>query len=248
MRALNEFVEALDGAKDIETLNRVFQRAIEAVGMKTFGYAWLWPGRLDRVTSSQFHDKCVMGTTYPGGWRERYREQGYFSIDPIIAACRTSLMPIVWDSLRGRETPRGDPVVLGEAADFGLTRGFTVPVHSPKGENAIVSLASDESQKAFEARLRADQHQLHLMAIHFHAHVEANFALPEAHAPVKLSPREVECLRWTADGKTAWEISMILGISENTVNFHLKKSMGKLDVHSKTHAVAKAVSLGLTTL
>ena len=37
---------------------------------------------------------------------------------------------------------------------------------------------------------------------------------------LKLSPRELECLKWAAAGKTAWETSIILDISEGTVKFH----------------------------
>ncbi len=44
---------------------------------------------------------------------------------------------------------------------------------------------------------------------------------------VQLTPREIECTHWAAQGKTSWEISIILGISERTVNFHLTNSMQK---------------------
>ena len=63
--------------------------------------------------------------------------------------------------------------------------------------------------------------------------------------PIPLTDREVEILRWTAIGKTAWEIGSILKISERTVNFHLQNLMGKFGVHNKTHAAAKAMSIGL---
>ena len=54
-----------------------------------------------------------------------------------------------------------------------------------------------------------------------------------------------EVLRWTSEGKSAWEVSVILGMSEHTVNFHLRNLMAKLDVTSKHQAVLKAMSLGL---
>ncbi len=245
MRALKDFVEDLDSAEDLDAINRVFQRAIEKAGMKTFGYARINATRMDLVSSSQFHEHFVQGTTYPAGWRDRYKEMRYYTVDPIIAACRSRLMPIIWESLRLKDRPQEEVVVLGEAREFGLTRGFSVPIHTPTGEKAIISLASDESSADFRARIERYQHDLHLMAIHYHAAMEAHAATRPAEPKIKLSPREQECLKWTADGKTAWEISKILSISENTVNFHLKNAMGKLGVHSKTHAVARAVSLGI---
>jgi LuxR family transcriptional regulator, activator of conjugal transfer of Ti plasmids len=62
---------------------------------------------------------------------------------------------------------------------------------------------------------------------------------------IRLSHRELECLTWTAKGKTTWDIAMILEISEHTVNYHIKNAMKKLDAHSRTVAVVKAVRFGL---
>src|SRR5215468_7627378 len=62
---------------------------------------------------------------------------------------------------------------------------------------------------------------------------------------VDLSPREKDCLRWTAQGKSSWDIGMILTISENTVNFHVKNAIRKLDATNRIVAVIKAIRLGL---
>lgn len=60
-----------------------------------------------------------------------------------------------------------------------------------------------------------------------------------------LTNRETECLSWTAAGKTSWEISVILGISESTATFHLRNASIKLKASNRTHSVAKALHLGL---
>jgi len=60
-----------------------------------------------------------------------------------------------------------------------------------------------------------------------------------------LTTRETECLRWIANGKTSSEIAILLSIAESTVNFHLKNTFGKLNASNRSHAVAKAVALGL---
>jgi LuxR family quorum-sensing system transcriptional regulator CciR len=61
----------------------------------------------------------------------------------------------------------------------------------------------------------------------------------------RLTERERECLSWSAQGKSAWATSMILGVSENTVNFHLKSAMRKLGTTNRVQAVAIAVRAGL---
>ncbi|MGY3034079.1 DNA-binding CsgD family transcriptional regulator [Bradyrhizobium sp. USDA 4354] len=44
---------------------------------------------------------------------------------------------------------------------------------------------------------------------------------------VVLSERERQCLRWVEKGKSSWSIGVILKVSENTVNFHIKNAMAK---------------------
>ncbi|TIV59219.1 MAG: helix-turn-helix transcriptional regulator [Mesorhizobium sp.] len=60
-----------------------------------------------------------------------------------------------------------------------------------------------------------------------------------------LSPREKECILWTAKGKSSWEIGQIIGISVNTVNFHIKNAMRKLDTGSRTTAAIIAIKSGI---
>ena len=67
--------------------------------------------------------------------------------------------------------------------------------------------------------------------------------LPEAE--VMLSNREIEILRWTAEGKTSSEVADILRIAERTVNFHINNAMVKLNANNKTAAVIRASVLGL---
>lgn len=60
-----------------------------------------------------------------------------------------------------------------------------------------------------------------------------------------LTPRMIECLRWQALGKSAWATGKILGVSEYTVNFHVKKAMRLLGTESRVHAIARAAKYGL---
>lgn len=62
---------------------------------------------------------------------------------------------------------------------------------------------------------------------------------------VRLSPREAEVLTWTAEGKTCFEISLMLNIAEETVRTHVKNACQRLDAANKVQAVAVAMTLGL---
>ena len=87
---------------------------------------------------------------------------------------------------------------------------------------------------------------LQLFAVHAQD-AALRILVPAAAQPERpqLTPRELECLRWTMDGKTAWEVGEILGISERTAVLHLNNGMHKLDCTNKHQAVLKALRLGL---
>lgn len=108
--------------------------------------------------------------------------------------------------------------------------------------------ATPAESGSFDKLYRASQYDMHLLAIYSHAAVSRFIDDPAPAAEVRLSPRERECLRWTARGKTAWEISEILKLSQGTVTWHLNNAKAKLGVYGKSHAVVKALMLGLIAL
>jgi PAS domain S-box-containing protein len=59
-----------------------------------------------------------------------------------------------------------------------------------------------------------------------------------------LSPREREVLGLLAEGNTSAEVGILLGVAEETVQTHVRRSMAKLDARSRTQAVASAIRLG----
>jgi len=89
--------------------------------------------------------------------------------------------------------------------------------------------------------------ELQLFAVHAQDAAFRIFA-PQPAAAIQtalLTPRELEALRWTMDGKTAWEVGVIMSISERTAVLHLQNAMHKLDSVNKHQAVIKALRLGL---
>jgi LuxR family quorum sensing-dependent transcriptional regulator len=64
---------------------------------------------------------------------------------------------------------------------------------------------------------------------------------------IPLSKREREALQWAAEGKTEWEIGAILGLSEHTAEKFIRSARAKLHAGNRTHAVARAIRLGLIT-
>ena len=84
---------------------------------------------------------------------------------------------------------------------------------------------------------RSDLHQALIRVV---ASLEARRWMPDP----GFTPREREVLKWVKDGKTAWDISQILSISERTVKFHVQNIMRKVNATNKAQAVAICVENG----
>lgn len=77
-----------------------------------------------------------------------------------------------------------------------------------------------------------------ICAYHLANFGENIFAINKRH---QLTEREVECLSWIAEGKTSDEISLIIGISRNTVNNYITSIMKKTSTKTRSEAIAHAV-------
>jgi DNA-binding NarL/FixJ family response regulator len=72
---------------------------------------------------------------------------------------------------------------------------------------------------------------------------------PDDRAPAEpLTPRELQVLELLAEGLSNKGIAARLGISDQTVKFHVASIAGKLDAPSRTAIVRRAVRLGVLTL
>ncbi len=178
--------------------------------------------------------------SYPQSWMERYHQQNYAAIDPAVLNGLRSTEMVVWsDALFGKGS-----VLWGEAREWGLRVGATLPIRTPDGGLSLLSVARESTAISLVER---EEIRLRLRCI-----IElVTMRLGELGHPstqseqLELSAREREILQWTADGKSSGEIAVILSISVNTVNFHLKVIQKKFGAANKTLAAAYAAVLGL---
>jgi len=182
---------------------------------------------------------------YPDEWQEHYVQMGYDRIDPIIKKSRKALGAFRWsEAYNDVSTTEVERRFFDEAATFGLKSGISVPLHGPGVGFAIMSFARPSCRELQNRTIT----YLQLAALHFHLRAAGAVKSRCIEEAPNLSQREQECILWAARGKSSWDIGVILGISENTVNFHIKKVLRKLDVGSRTVAALKAASLGIIEL
>lgn len=182
---------------------------------------------------------------YPDEWQERYIHLGYDKIDPVVKTSRKRAGAFRWSEVyNDTSTTEDERRVFDEAATFGLRSGISVPLHGPDGSFAIMSFAQSCEREFHYGTIT----YLQLAAFHFHLKVTKLAISSGREEGPHLSLREKECLLWIARGKSSWEIGKILGISINTVNFHIKKIKVKLDTSNRTLAALKAIKSGIIEL
>lgn len=185
--------------------------------------------------------KTVLLSNYSKQWQERYAQENYLSIDPTVAHALTSIQPLIWsDHLFEDCRPFWE-----EARGHGLRIGWAQSSFDAKGVAGMLSLArSNEALSA--AELQHISHKMSWLVQAAHTGMASLQASQQpAQMPIKLTPREIEVLRWTADGKTSSEVGEIMHITERTVNFHVNNSLEKLGTANKTAGVLKAAILRL---
>jgi DNA-binding CsgD family transcriptional regulator len=189
------------------------------------------------------HLPPAIAVNFPAQWCDRYFERKYYAMDPVVTRTPTLSGPFLWDRLADRcQLHPSEQVVLNEGREAGLKHGISVPLFGPRGQVSVMSFASQ-----FDDADPLDR-MSHLNALAWQFHVAFKEIAPSAQISkpiIQLSRREADCLRWTAEGKSSWDIGMILSISENTVNFHIKNAMRKLGTTSRTVAVVTAIHLNL---
>ena len=180
---------------------------------------------------------------WPLGWHERYLERHYLDDDPIIKRLRTSDKPFGWHEVDvERRKDGGAYTIMMEAGEFDLRAGFNIPIRSLKGQLATVMFAGDRFELAWD-----DRPALLLVAIYAHDKMREIMGVRPLHPSQQrpLTPREIEVLKWTAEGKTSQDIADILSVSLPTVQSHMTNLCRKLDVVNRAQATARAVRWGI---
>jgi DNA-binding CsgD family transcriptional regulator len=180
----------------------------------------------------------------PPGYAEAINDVPSMRRDPVMQHCRRHSVPIIWDQTT--YTSQGLGELWEEQARFGYRTGIAMALHLPEGRHFAMGVERDQPLPTDGGELTRLVADLQLFAVHAQdaALRVLSPAAPQPERP-QLTPRELEALRWTMEGKTAWEVGAILGISERTAVLHVTNAMHKLDCASKHQAVLKALRLGL---
>ncbi len=240
--ALKTFETAGQSSKLIEAFMAI-ARPFSAIGMVAADF------------SASERSDLLLYTSMPDVFTPLDEASPWWSDDPVVARLsngemRPFTVEEAWKDPLPSAADRWE--ALSEA---GINRGYCFPTSRPDYIGGVIIFLDPNDAEKLNDHLNG----FHILSTYLHAFMTDLDPEPGApgiirntlrHRPKpgrrsKLSPREVECLRWCALGKTAEEIAGIEGISAHTVRGYLKSALAKLDSRTQAQAVARAIRYGV---
>src|SRR5215472_668482 len=224
-----EFVNRVGGAASVASTEHSFSEFLATSGFVSYAI-----GRV--VAAERFEQGGQVWVLSPHGWLNHWSKQRYAKVEPTAWYWRKhpDHHVVKWTDVRKEHCgPR--PRLMDEARDFGLHEGLAVALKLPAGDFATAVVGTEASEIS----------SLDAAAVSFASIVcvsrIAQLMDAKRRRTAELTARQRECLTWAACGKTDWEISQILALSQRTVQEHLGRCVTKLGASNRAHAVAIAV-------
>ena len=240
MGQFDDTLQFIDDLEHTDTPEGVCQLLLGVT--RNYGLTALMAGTVPRPGTPKNQQKShVMLCEWPEQWLERYVARNYVDQDPVVTYMKRSPSLVQWRNaaIELQIGPTGQRV-MGDAGEFKLKDGLAFPLITIEGTVVMVSLGGEAVDISPEG--------LGVLSLTSTYAIGRAMRLHNEHAIFDqrpdLTPRETECLKWAAEGKSEWEISQILGISEHTSEKHLLNAKRKLGAVNRVHAVAEAIRLG----
>jgi len=234
---LKDYQDVADAA-DLPTLESRLVRFANDLGFGIISGALVVEHGAGRV--STFH----LGNT-PEAFQSTFQSTDVGKRDPVMRRLKRLSAPFVYDQSMYVSEEAGD--LWEMQALFGYKTGIAMALHLPGGKHFVMGVDRDQPLPGDDALVTRMMADLQLLAVHAQE-TAVRLLVPQSvevqYLP-RLTDREIEILKWTSEGKSAWAVGQILNISEHNVKYHIKRILMKLAVGSKHQAAAKAKSLGL---
>ncbi|MDI7861519.1 LuxR family transcriptional regulator [Rhizobiaceae bacterium n13] len=232
---IERHVEEISGLRTQFDVFRFMRKLTEAYGARAFMVL-----NLPAASACEFASSTVL-SSWPAEMLAICDQEGLGAESPVLDHLRRSTLPFVVnvpELAKGRRDGK-DELVIALCERFRLPRGACFPTFDASGMRGAVSFMGDRELFSFRETM-----ELGFFAQHIYDRL-AEIRKQDAKVTDTLTEREIDCLTWTAAGKTSVEISEILSLSEHTVNHYLNRAAKKLDTVNRTQAVARALRIGL---
>ncbi|MEX3773961.1 autoinducer binding domain-containing protein [Pseudomonas sp. MYb118] len=216
---------------DIDSAYQIALGFAKNIGFKFFAFSTTYKTKNNQSNT-------IGRNNFPAGWNTEHAHRNLSSIDPVMAHCNHSALPVLWSEQVFAKAP-----ALWEALQAqGIQHGWSQALHDEEsGLCSILSLARTHCP-INPLELYENLGFSVFMGRHLHSLVMQS--LPRRPPAPHLSPREIDVLELAAAGKTADESARILNLSPRTIHFHIQSAIEKLGVNNKISAIIAAIKAG----
>ncbi|MCZ8158717.1 MAG: autoinducer binding domain-containing protein [Rhizobiaceae bacterium] len=227
-------IEAIVTARDPDALTNALQDFCRRFGFLYFAYLRLDGSRWRAVSN------------YPQDWQERYYTLNYSRVDPIVHAVKQGVHPFCWsldDAVLDQER-RDVRAFRDDARAHGIMAGFSIPVRVGFSHHSVLTFASSDTN-CLRSAMTLDTIEAATTTAMLHlAFTQAKNRWSQT-SSAALTPFEIICLRWIAEGKTMQDVADLLEQKYSTVRVSVDRARGKLDAVTLQQATAVATRLAL---
>ena len=222
---------------DVETPSELYARLRRlAEDFKFQNFVVLF---LPQVTDGDIRPS-VVASNWNGAILAEYDRLKLLENSPIIAGLRRSDKPVEYDlETGGIKRPAEEQNAMRKLfVENDMPRGVYFGCHDKTGRRGSIGFSGTRSLPSSDEKAI-----LHLICQHVFSRLYA--LMSDLGEKLVLTTRELECLVWSARGKTSSECATILGVAESTVAGYIASLNRKLHAQNKTQMIAIAYELGL---
>lgn len=239
MESFERFADLLSYGTVTSWRDFVFKLGLE------FGYEQTLLAILPDPNAPVEPEYAFLQSNYSSEWLGKYTTEKMHHVDPAFTHCVSKVIPLIWTPDVFSDKKQKE--IYEEACGYGIRSGVTLPIHGASGELGLVCFVSDVKPS----------HHFKKQAIHsmselscfrdfiFESSLKFIKHSHQCNEDIHITSRELECLKWSAAGKSSWEIGYILNCTEATVNFHFSNIRRKFNTKSRQQALIRAINLGL---
>ncbi len=221
-------LDRIESAHSLDALNQGMEQIVRPFGFRRFGL-------MERRPTGDWPFVVLIGN-YDEPWLAAYREGGYFEHDPIVPLATRRMTAFTWESLDRKRLGAKALATFALAEAFGLRDGLVAPWRSSGAAGWVTLAATDRLDLS-----PAERAALNAACLYFSERARTLFGVEPRANDCPLTMRQLDCLAWAAEGKTDWEISQILSISEGTVARHFQHARERLQVPTRIQAIVIAI-------
>lgn len=223
--------EQISLAQDDTSVRAALQRLTWEAGFSYFAYL-----NLQAETQTAI-------SNYELEWQTRYFDKGYALIDPVVLNAKSRAEAFAWSNATGSGMSRERRTFYGEAAEFGIRSGISIPIQTGFSRMAMLTLASNETD--FATGLDFNPVTAGASFGQVHSRIESMRVRSTRRTDVRMKAGELTSLRWSAEGKSMKDIAVIENTTYSNVAFFIRNAKKALGVSSLPQATALAKELGL---